>query len=395
MTTGEKFLNLLFAPLILIAAVAVIVVLVKSRQTPPAKIPVRAVPRLEVIESSPADAVPTVSTYGNGRSYFETTIASQVSGRIESVSTDFDAGRALKEGEVLAKIEEADFKVILSEREAALAAVKQTLAAEETRSRIAREDWQASGRKIEDAPDFTLRIPQLTAAKASVAAAEGGLENALLDLQRTEIRAPFDAIVQTRTASPGNVVSTGATLGTLISRDKAEVRLPLTPEQVARLDLPLAFVSGSGSPVHATLRSTSRPGVQWDAVINRTEAAVDERNQVLYVIAEIPHPFENAAAFLPVGAFVTDQLKGKSLKNVHRLPDVALVDDEYVWIVDPNDKLSRQPVERLFSEKGSFLARIESPLAALPLRVVTRPLASFREGTEVKIAEPTPDIEKP
>lgn len=395
MTSGKKFLNLLFAPIILILAVGLVVTLVKMKKTPPAKIPATAVPRVEVIESSPIDAVPTVSTYGNVRSYFETSIASQVAGKIESISTDFDTGRALKKGDVLVKIEEADFKTVIAERESALAAEQQTLADEETRSRIAREDWLASGRKIEEAPDFTLRKPQLTAARSAVTAAQGSLDKALLDLQRTGISAPFDAVVQERTASPGNVVAAGATLGTLISRDKAEVRLPLTPDQVARLDLPLAFVEGSNEPFHALLHSPSRPGVKWDAVVRRTEAAVDSKNQVLYVIAEISNPFESAETFLPVGAFVTADLTGKPLKGVHRLPDAALIDDEYVWTVDAENQLRRQPVERLFGEKGTFLARIESPVVPLPLRVLTRPLASFREGTSVTLAEPTPAVETP
>ena len=395
MTAAKKIVNLLFAPVILVAAIAFIVMLVKMRKVPPPQIPATAVPQVEVIQSSPADSTPTISTYGNVRSFYETDIASLVSGRIESISPEFNAGRAVSEGDLLAKIEDADFKTLISARQSELAAVEQTLADEETRSRIALEDWLASGRNPEDAPDFTLRKPQLTAARAAKAAAEGALDKALLDLQRTEIRAPFDAIVQMRDASPGNVVSVGASLGTLISRDKAEVRLPLTPDQVAVLDLPAAFTAELGAPIHATLRSPSRPGVEWDSVIQRTEAAVDARNQVLYVIAEISDPFENSKGFLPVGAFVTAELAGRTLEDVHRLPDVTLIDDTYVWIVDPANQLRRQPLERIYSEKGSFLARIDSPVAPLPLRVVGRPLASFREGTEVNVVEPAPVVEKP
>ncbi len=388
MSPGKKLLNLAFAPVIIIAAIALVVVLVKMRKTPPPRIPPTAVPRVTVIDSSPADETPTISTYGNVRSYFQTGIASQVAGRLESISPDFDPGRAVSAGELLASIEQADYKTLVAERQSALAAADQVLADEETRSRIAREDWIASGRDIGDAPDFTLRKPQLAAAKAARTAAEAALDKALLDLQRTEIRAPFDAIVQTRDASPGNVIAAGTVLGTLISRDKAEVRLPLTPDQIARLDLPLAFVPGSSPPFPATLRSPSRPGVEWNARVIRTEAAVDSRNQVLYVIAEIQNPFESADAFLPVGTFVTAALTGRTIPAVHRLPDASLVDDDHIWIVDPDNQLRRQPAERLFSEEGTFLARIAAPVAPLPLKVVTRPLASFREGTPVTIAAP-------
>ncbi|MEX1114192.1 MAG: efflux RND transporter periplasmic adaptor subunit [Akkermansiaceae bacterium] len=393
MTTGKKLLNLLLAPLILAAAILIVIVLVKSRKNPPPKQPVTAVPVVEIVESSAADVVPAISTFGNVRAYHQVDVAGQVGGRIEVIDPNFDPGRAVAAGDLLAKIEEADFRTVIAGRESDLAAIRQTVADEETRSHIAREDWLASGRRLEDAPDFTLRKPQLNAARAALEAAQAGLNQASLDLQRTSIRAPFDAIVQSREASPGNVIAAGAKLGSLIARDRAEVRLPLTPEQAARLDLPLAFVAGETRPLKAILRDPNRPGLAWEASVTRTEAGVDPRNQVLYVIAEIPAPFETPGSFLPVGAFVTAELSGRELEKVHRIAAAALVDDSFVWIVDSEDKLRRQPVERLFSGKGDFLARIAAPLAAPPLHVVSRPLGSFRDGGAVKIAPNATPVE--
>lgn len=390
MTTGKKILNLSLAPLILLAAVGFIVMLVKSRETPAPRTPVVAVPWVEIIGSAPADAVPTIATYGNVRPYHETAVSGLSGGRIESIAPDFDPGRAVKAGDLLANVEEADYKNALADRQSALAAAHQALADEETRSRIASEDWIASGRKPEAAPDFTLRKPQLAAARAAVEAAEAAVAQATLDLERTSIRAPFNAIVQTRTASPGDVIAAGAPLGSLIARDKAEVRLPLAPEQAARLPLPLAFVSSGATPLAVTLRDPNRPGLSWSAQVTRTEAAVDQRNQVLYIIAEIPRPFDDPRSFLPIGTFVTAELAGAKLENVHRLPDAALIDDAYVWIVDAGETLRRQPVTRVSSGDGDFLARIDEPVGALPLRVVTRPLASFREGNPVRIATKEP-----
>ena len=392
MTTGKKTINLLFAPVIVAAAVGISIYMVKSRKTPPPRQPVVAVPAVEVSESSPGDVVPVISSFGNVRAFYQSEIAGQVGGRIEEIAPDFDPGRAVNAGDLLARIEEADFRTALAERESALAAIRQTLADEETRTRIAREDWIASGRKLEDAPEYTLRKPQLAAARAALQAAEASVTQSLLDIQRAAIRAPFDAIVETRTASPGNVVAAGSPIGSLVARDRAEVRLPLSPEQAARLDLPLAFVSTAAKPIQATLRDPNRPGLEWDARITRTEVGVDPRNQVLYVIAEVASPFDNPRTFLPIGTFVTAEMPGTKLEGVYRIGDAALMDDSYVWIVDADDTLRRQPVERVFSGKHDFLARIGSPVAPPPLRVVNRPLASFREGGAVTIAPaPVPE----
>ena len=393
MTAGKKAINLLFAPLVIAAAVWAVIALVKARKDPPPRKPPVAVPHVTVVVSSPTDAVPTVETYGNVRSYHASSVAGQVGGKIESISEAFDTGRAVGEGDLLAKIEDADFRAVVAERESAVAAARQSVADEETRARIASEDWVASGRDLGKAPEFTLRKPQLAAARAALDAATAAADQARLDLERTGIRAPFDAIVQSREASPGNVVAAGTSLGSLIYRDKAEVRLPLTPEQADRLELP--FASGSAKPLDAVLRNPSKPGVEWRATVTRTEAAMDAQNQVIHVIAEIPDPFESGDAFLPVGTFVTAELKGETLGNVHRLPGTALVEDRHVWIVDSAGKLHRQPVERVFSEEGGFLARIADPAGELPLRVVSRPLASFREGGEVIVDEEGPDAGKP
>ncbi|MGD7653860.1 MAG: efflux RND transporter periplasmic adaptor subunit [Verrucomicrobiales bacterium] len=384
MSPGKKVLNLAFAPVVIGIAVAGTYLLINSKKPKPSREVRVAVPMVSVVETAPGNATPVVSTYGNVQSYYETRIAGQVAGKLVSVSAGFDPGLAVKAGEVLAKIEDADYKAAVAERQSELAAARQTLADEEARSRIAAEDWQASGRALDTAPDFTLRKPQLAAAQAAVSAAEQAVDKAMLDLARTEVRAPFDAIVQTRTASPGNVVAVGEELGTLVSRDKAEVRLPLTPDQVASLDLPVAFIGSGGQPITAVLRSPARPGVEWKAEIRRTEASIDSKNQVLYVIGEIADPFDNPEAFLPVGTFVTAELPGRVMKNVHTLPQTSLVNDAYVWVLGPDDGLLRQPVERLSSTAGEFIARIADPVAEYPLEVVSRPLASFRDGMQVR-----------
>jgi RND family efflux transporter MFP subunit len=390
MSTGKKFINLLFAPLIIAISIGAVIALLKMRKAPPPRAVVEAVPQVEIFESTARDAVPSISTFGNVRAYQESSITSQVAGRIESIDPNFDPGRAVKAGELLAKIEEADYITALAERQSALSATSQMLADEETRSRIASEDWIASGRSLDSAPEFTLRIPQLAAARAARESAEAAVEQAELNLRRTSIRAPFDAIVQTRDASPGTVVAAGTPLGTLIARDKAEVRLPLTAEQAVRLELPLAFVEGETKPLPVTLRDPTRPELSWQASITRTEAAVDPKNRVLYVIAEIPAPFEKSDSFLPVGTFITAELAGEALKAVHRVPDSALIDDSFVWVVDPDKMLRKQPVERLFSDKGEILLRIDKPIAPMPLRIVIRPLASFRDGGHVSVIPSSP-----
>lgn len=379
MTRTRKLINLIAAPLVVVAALLLAAIMVKSKKAPPVRKPDPAAARVVVLEAKPGTVRPKIHTYGNTRSHLTTSIASLVGGEILRVSPAFEAGGRVARGDWLVKINPVDLQSVLSERVSALAAARQTLTDQQTRAQLAREDWLASGRKIEDASDFTLRIPQLRAAEAAREAAEALVAKAELDVERCTVRAPFDAMVESRSASPGNVISAGTTLGTLLSRDKIEVRLPLTPQQIRRLDLSKI----ADRPLTGSVTTPTLPGKTWITHIARIEPAIDPSNQTLWVIGEIDDPFSNPDALLPVGAFVNVVLEADAVEDVYTLPEVSVVEDAYVWVVRPDNTLARQPIEMVFSQEGTILARIEQPAFGLPLRIARRPLASFRADQAV------------
>lgn len=343
------------------------------------------VPRAEYQESSLTTVTPTIKTFGNTQSFFETNLSAQVAGEIKVVSQLFNVGNTVRRGDLLVELDPADYLTIIAQSEAALTQAKQTLAEEGTLSQIAAEDWVASGRDLETASDFTLRKPQLAAAEATVNSAEAALQQARLNLERTKIRAPFDAVVTARSASPGNVVSIGLTLGTLINRDKAEVRLPLTPEQVALIKVPASGSSiATDSATMAFVTSPSQPNQEWTASLVRTEPGVDPQNQVVFVIAQIEDPFEDPQKFLPIGAFVNLEIPANPVEDCYRIPATALVEDSFVWLIDEEEHLHKQLAERLYSsEELTLVSFPEAPMAD-PLRIAIRPLASFKDGQKVK-----------
>lgn len=381
MTVTKKIINLAAAPIIVIIALFIAYSLVKSKKTPPPQKPNVAIANIQVIESYPSSVRPNIHTFGNTQSYLETNLSSQVGGEVIELSSNFEAGKAVSKGDWLVRINQTDYLANLANRKSSLASAKQSLAEEQTRSRLAQEDWKASGRDIADASDFTLRKPQLIAAQASVEAAQSAVDQAMIDLERTTITSPFNAIIETRSTSLGNVVNANSILGKLIARERIEVRLPITPKQAVHLQLP-RFDSNT-STLSAELTTPSVIGTSWQATITRAEATVDTKNQTIYLIGEIKAPFDNKNAFLPIGAFVNATIIGNALESVHTLPEVAVVDDEYAWIVSPDNTLAKQPLEIAFSLNGEILAHIESPRFELPLKIAARPLASFKEGLPV------------
>lgn len=381
MKLSKLLVNFLAAPIVLLLFFMIAFALIKSKEAPPVRPQQEVVINVAVSEVSPATVTPVIETFGTTQSYFSTSISSQVGGEIIEISPKFKVGSAVQKGDWLAKINPADFESALANRRAAYANSQTALAEEETRSLLAREDWLSAGRSLSEASDLTLRKPQLAAANAAVASAKAAVEQAELDLERTIIRSPFDAIVEERTASLGNVVSRGATLGSLLARERIQVRLPLTPKQASRIQLPK--FGDDSTTLDATLTTPSVPNAKWAATINRVEPQIDPKNQSIFLVGEIENPFENPNAFLPVGAFVNAVISAPPTPNIYTFDESTVVNDSFVWVVSPENTLARQPIEIVFSQSGQILARIEEPLYPLPLRVLDLPLASLKSQQKV------------
>ncbi len=342
----------------------------KSKQPPP------IVPTVEILKISPEDHAPPVKSYGTVSSYFETALTPQVSGRITYVSEKFRVGETIDTEHLLVKIDPTDYEAALATEEANLTVAERTFAEEEIRAEQASGDWKASGRDLSKASEFVLRKPQLAAAQANIASAKATIAKARADLDRTEVRAPFPAIITARQASPGNQASPQASLGTLVSTEKVEIRLPLTADQVSRITLPAS----------AELSSPLKPGTTWSASLVRMEPVVDQQNQVIYAVAEVEKPFEGEKPPLAVGIFANATIQANSIGQSYRVPEAAYVNDSYLWTVDPENKLQRVEAERLYSDDGHVYLKTTDEVAEL--KIVARPLSNFKDGTKVKIFSP-------
>lgn len=356
----------------------------KSKPEPKSKKAQVVIPLVNVLEVSPADHAAQVLSFGTVQSYFETTLTPQVTGEIISVSESFRVGMMVEKGAVLARIDDTDYQATLAALKADKVNAQQVLAEEEINVRQAAADWTDSGRKISDASDFVLRKPQLAAATANVQSAEAAEAKARVDIERSVIRAPYDAMVLARTASLGNLANQQQPLGRLVAVSKAEVRLPLTAVQLSRIAV--SRLSSGGAPIDITLTSAADDAVQWPAQLVRVEAAVDQVNQVTYAIAEIDTPYKGHDKPLTIGTFVNVSIPANPIKNAYSVNESALVNDAFVWVINADGKLKKLAAKRMQSSEGSVFLNIEREDLTPPLRIATRPLTNFKNGDKVKAA---------
>lgn len=317
-------------------------------RTPERKEEARQALLVDVIEARQQRVRFTIGSQGGVQPRTETTLVAEVSGKISQVSPEFIAGGFFNKGQVLLQIDPSDYQTALKRAEANLASQRARLADEKARSEQALRDWQNLGRSGEPS-ELVLRKPQVAEALANVSAAEADVDKARRDLERTRISLPYDGLVKRKLVDIGQFVAPGTQLGVTFAIDTAEVRLPLSADDVAYLDLPAPTASGESEPLPVTLAANVAGTRQtWQAEIVRTEGVVDEASRVIYAVAEVTDPYgvlgESRQQPLKIGTFVSAEILGRDAGEVVVLPRLALQADNTVLVANESDELEVRPV---------------------------------------------------
>jgi multidrug efflux pump subunit AcrA (membrane-fusion protein) len=168
---------------------------------------------VDVVEVERGNYRPEIVTTGTVIPAKDIVLSPRVSGEVMEISSNFTPGGFVKKGEVLLRIDHADYQNALKLRESELLQAEADLNIEMGRQNVAQKDLELLEEELagED-KSLVLREPQLNAAKSRVDAAQAAVEQARLDLQRTTIRAPFDAHILSRSVNAGSQVSPGTKL---------------------------------------------------------------------------------------------------------------------------------------------------------------------------------------
>lgn len=365
-------------------------------------------------------------------------LKSPVSGAISSVDSDrFQPGGVFRAGEVMLEIDERNFVIALEIRkqetiqagmefsvlQATLAQAQANLAQEEGRQVIARQEYELLGREISDKTQLTrlLREPQLAEAKAAVNAVKTRMEmataahlvavqreaEAQLALDRTKVKAPFDATILERFAEVGDHATTSTRLATLCGTESAWIEVSIPSSTLLFVDLP------DMSPRTGRVAATSPVAVSddvmpFDAKIFHPSAWKAEEFRHARILRDLPSetvggrqaqllldvldPFAlseaSREAKLPrvrLNAFVEVVIQGRTLDNVVKLPRKVLRESNTLWLATSNDLLTIKQVTPLRSSREDvFVAASELPAGS---RVISSNLPTAVEGLLLRLRE--------
>jgi multidrug efflux system membrane fusion protein len=369
-----------------------------------------------VVRTVPAtlsDFAVTVRSQGTVEPRTMTTLVAEVAGRIIEAGPRWAEGAWFEKDTLLLRIDTSDYDSALAQADVEIAQAELALAREREEAEAARAEW---GKISVDATPsaLLLREPQLREAEALLAAARTLRRKAELDLERTAIRAPYDARLVEKSVEVGQFVARGSVLGRVYAVDHVEVRLPVSDDDLAVLDLEELAGRRSGS---ASENGVLGPEVAlygrylgaertWTGTVVRVEGEIDRRTRLTHLVVRVfggadrdERAIEDgpAASSLPIGLFVRAEIHGRPLEAVITLPREAVRGGDRVIVADAESRLRTRRVEvvRIERDRSAVRTPREStaasdssskwPPLAIGDRILTEPPPVVVEGMRVAV----------
>ena len=344
---------------------------------------------VDVVQARRNPVTFSVQSQGSVAPRTQTTLVAEASGQIVEVSPAFVSGGFFRKDDVLVRIDPRNYESVVKRARAAVARAETQLATETATASYAKEDYarlQRLNPNTGPASALALRKPQLSAAMAELQSAQADLEKAEGDLDRTVIRAPYDGLVRQKIADVGQYVNVGSQLATTFAIDIAEVRLPITQNDLQYLDLSKLR---AGLPLEVVLQTQlGGETVSWAAVITRSEGVFDADTRVLYLVAQVADPYglqrgaEGAQVPLMMGTFVSAQIAGRPGGDLFVVPRQSIYRGETIWLVDDDSTIRPARVDVVRADENFFYisdglmegdrycaTAVEQPLPGMKVRV--------------------------
>ncbi|MEN7973542.1 MAG: efflux RND transporter periplasmic adaptor subunit [Verrucomicrobiota bacterium] len=337
---------------LVLGAAATAVILVKTAPEAKKKKPPKMAALVETRKLELTDEAMVLHLTGTVTPSEEVMVRARVGGEVVSMSPDFIDGGLLQKGGEILKIDPVDYDLALAAAEAQLETARFNHKMELGRQDVAQREWELL--KTDDASEqeqeLALRIPHLAASEAALKAAEANLKKARIDLGRTQVSAPFNAMVLSRNVNIGSQASLQDVLAKLVGTDAFWIMVSIPVDRLDKITIP-------GSPVNVLSASNK---VREGRVI-RLLGNLEEKGRMARLLIEVEDPIclqpENSDKKpLLIGEFVRTQITGRELKGVYKIPRKALRENSSIWLAREN-KLDIRKVEVLWRAAEYVLIR--------------------------------------
>lgn len=287
----------------------------------------------------------TVTVTGTLAAYDQATVSAKVPGRVKSIAVDL--GSVVRQGQIIAQIEQQDYQLRLQQAEAALAqararvglppdgkddridpektgTVRQAQALlDDAKLRLDRAEnlfqrgvlakAQLDGAEAEHKVALSRyqdAVEEIRNRQALVVQRRSELEIARQQLADSSIYAPFNGVVQEKRASIGEYLAAGAPIVNVVRMDPLRLRaeVPERESRDVRVGLSVRVTLEGDSNVYGGKIARISPTITAQNRVLIVEAEVHNNGQLRpgsYARAEIVSDDSNAAIAVPVNAIIS------------------------------------------------------------------------------------------
>lgn len=346
---------------------------------------------VEVLTARGRDEQTVIVAYGTVQVHQRLTVQPEIGGRVVKLNPRLVIGETLNKGATLLQIDPRDYQVAVNEQRASLAKAEFDLKVELGNQAVARREWSLLNPSADEvnrlSRQLALRRPHLKEKRIALAAAKSRLHRARLNLQRTVLRAPFNALVLNESVEIGQLINPQSVVATLVGTDEFRVQVSVPIQQLEWITFPDAG-HPQGSPVRVIReRGNGEPVVRQGTVVELL-GDVTQNGRMAQVLVSIADPLElekpaQGRRPLLLGEYVRVEIEGPELHDVIVVPRAAIREGSRVWVKDAGNQLEVRPVEIVLSRKETVLigqglqdgdeiitSQVPAAIPGLPLQTV-------------------------
>ncbi|NND59840.1 MAG: efflux RND transporter periplasmic adaptor subunit [Gammaproteobacteria bacterium] len=324
-----------FIPLLVVAlAILTAALLVWSRPEPERETPVDNGEPVQVQPVSRQLETLVIEAQGSVIPAREITVQPQVSGRVIAMGDNFRPGGRIAAGELLFAVDDSDYRLAVAQARTRVAEAEAALALEQGRQAVAQREWALFEDELASGDNdsaLALREPQLQSARAGVAAARTQLQQAQLNLERTRISAPFNAVIRSENIDLGQIVGPQTAAARLAGTDTFWVQASVPAAQLDFVDIADLETSGSVATISY---DTGTGQVRRQGEVIGLLSDLDRAGQMARVLIEISDPLATDRGRLLLDSFVDVEIRANRELDVIRLQPKWLHNGDEVYVYE-------------------------------------------------------------
>ncbi|MEE8319320.1 MAG: HlyD family efflux transporter periplasmic adaptor subunit [bacterium] len=384
LTSRERVALTAVGIIFLVVAVAASSYLLKNRPKPERKKPPAKELMVDVRELVPSSQNIFIPVMGTVIPAVQVDLQARVSGEVVWTHPELIEGGLVSRGGILIKIDPQDYELALIASKANLETARYELSVEQGRQEIAKREWELLdlGKEASDLDrELALRKPHLREKLARLKAAEADVAKAELDLSRTVIRSPFNAVIKSTDIDGGDQATPQTNLAELIGTDAYWIQATIPVNQIKWVRFP----EEDRNPGTTAKIYTGTGGTRSGRVM-KLLSDLEPGGRLARLLVEMSDPLDlkkPADRRQPVllGEYVRVEIGGRTIDNVFSIPRTLLRNGNMVWVVDADDRLRSATMDIVWRDADRVLARgldsgqrliisdIPAPVEGMGLRV--------------------------